>query len=340
MHSVCSAAEFGLLNDYQQCFPLCREPFATIGREQQLMPDQVLCSYRKWQAAGVISRIGPVFAPNRIGVSTLAALAVPPAQLESVATRVSSLGEVNHNYEREHHWNLWFVVTAADATQLARILAKLEKETACRLLRLPLKTPYHIDLGFDLGGRDKTFTRPGSDHAASHRPCSMGESDLQIVSLLQPGLPLVEKPYRLLAAAAGIGEARLLARLDEWRASGLLKRFGVVVRHHELGYRANAMCVWELPENDIDALGRQLALQASVTLCYRLEPHLPDWPYNLYCMIHGQARDAVRDQRDVIATRLGLDRYVHQILFSGRRFKQCGARYATAGPLADEFCHA
>jgi len=322
-------ALFGLLNDYQQRFPLCPEPFAAIAAEQGLMLETVLAAYRDWQAAGLVSRIGPVFAPHRVGVSTLAALAVPPEQLEAVAAQVSACPEVNHNYEREHPWNLWFVVTAADAVQLQALLAQIEAESGSPLLNLPLETPYHIDLGFDLHPGRRQQVRPG---LRGEPPCALAGLDRQLLMALEAGLPLAPRPYARLAEAAGLHEAWLLARLEEWLDSGVLKRFGVVVRHHELGYRANAMCVWNVPEARIDALGEQLARQPGVTLCYRRKRQLPDWPYNLYCMIHGQAREAVHQQKNALAARLGLDAYPQQMLFSGRRFKQCGARYSSPVP--------
>lgn len=321
---------FGLLNDYQQRFPLCAEPFAAIAAEQGLELATVLACYRDWQAAGLVSRIGPVFAPHRIGASTLAALAVPPEQLEAVAARVSALAQVNHNYEREHHWNLWFVATAPDASQLQALLTRIGAESGCPLLDLPLETPYHIDLGFDLNLEphqdSKPALRPG---AHGEPPCTLDSLDRQLLATLEDGLPLEPRPYARLAEAAGLNEAWLLTRLEEWLATGILKRFGVVVRHHELGYRANAMCVWNVPEARIDELGQQLAAEPGVTLCYRRKRQLPDWPYNLYCMIHGQAREAVHQQRNALVERLGLAAYPQQMLFSGRRFKQCGARYSS-----------
>lgn len=336
-------AHFGLLNDYQQRFPLCPEPFAAIAAAQGLATAAVLAAYRDWQAAGLVSRIGPVFAPHRVGASTLAALAVPPGQLEAVAARVSACPEVNHNYEREHPWNLWFVATAPDAGHLAALLARIAADSGCPLLDLPLENPYHIDLGFDLGFklnpapaavRPRT-TQPGP---AGEAPCALAGLDRQILAALEQGLSLEERPYARAAASSGVSEAWLLARLEEWLETGVLKRFGVVVRHHELGYRANAMCVWNVPEAHIDALGEQLARQPGVTLCYRRRLQLPDWPYNLYCMIHGQAREAVHQQRNALAARLGLDAYPQQMLFSGRRFKQCGARYSSV-PVPEVLAH-
>ncbi|MCB1956201.1 MAG: Lrp/AsnC family transcriptional regulator, partial [Rhodocyclaceae bacterium] len=102
-----------------------------------------------------------------------------------------------------------------------------------------------------------------------------------------------------------------------------------VVRHHELGWRANAMCVWDVPEDRVDGLGQALSGQDGVNLCYRRR-RAEDWPYNLYCMIHGHDRAEVHTRLRDIRQRCGLQAFPHQLLFSTRRFKQCGARYAVA----------
>ena len=99
---------------------------------------------------GAISRVGAVFRPNRVGASTLAAMAVPQSEIETVATIINDFDEVNHNYEREHRLNLWFVVTGADAGQVAAVLRDIEARTGLAVLDLPLVEAYRLDLGFPL----------------------------------------------------------------------------------------------------------------------------------------------------------------------------------------------
>jgi DNA-binding Lrp family transcriptional regulator len=139
-----------LLDAYQRAFPLSPRPFACIARELGLTEAQVIERYRRLQAQGYVTRIGPVFRPRRVGASTLAALAVPPERLEAVARLVSAYDEVNHNYERDHHFNLWFVVTAPDEARLRAVLEEIEARTGLPVLDLPMEQDYHIDLGFPL----------------------------------------------------------------------------------------------------------------------------------------------------------------------------------------------
>jgi DNA-binding Lrp family transcriptional regulator len=145
-----SALEQRLLNEFQHGLPLTPEPFADIARQLGVYETTVLETLKRLQTEGVVSRIGAVFRPNRIGASTLAAMAVPEADLERVAAIVSDFAEVNHNYEREHDFNLWFVVVADNEKLLREVLAEIEESSGYALLDLPLLNEYFIDLGFDL----------------------------------------------------------------------------------------------------------------------------------------------------------------------------------------------
>jgi DNA-binding Lrp family transcriptional regulator len=145
-----TALERTLLNDFQRDLPLCANPFDEIARVCGVSTRAVLQTLRSLQRRGLVSRVGPVFAPRRAGASTLAALAVPHADLEEVAACVNSFTEVNHNYQREHAFNLWFVVTAPDQEHVQSVLATIEARTGLPVLDLPLQRSFFIDLGFPL----------------------------------------------------------------------------------------------------------------------------------------------------------------------------------------------
>lgn len=144
-----------LLNDFQRDFPLSPTPFQELAESLGVGEAEVLENLRSLSDSRIVSRVGPVFAPRRIGASTLAALAVPDERLEQVAEWVSGLPEVNHNYEREHRYNLWFVLTAPDQERLDAVLAEVERHTGLAVLSLPLLEDFHIDLGFPLDFGDE-----------------------------------------------------------------------------------------------------------------------------------------------------------------------------------------
>jgi len=139
-----------LLNDFQKDFPLSPTPYADLAAQLQITEAEVLETLRELSDTHMISRLGAVVAPHRVGTSTLAAMVVPNDQLEKVAEFISSLPEVNHNYEREHHFNLWFVVTALHEEHLRSVLTKIEQVTGLTVMSLPMLESYHLNLGFDL----------------------------------------------------------------------------------------------------------------------------------------------------------------------------------------------
>lgn len=145
-----TALEKCLLNEYQRGFPLCPSPYAEIATQLGVQEREVIETLESLMRRGLISRIGPVIAPQTVGASTLAAMAVPEPRIEAIAALVSGFEEVNHNYLREHDFNLWFVVTAAHTTRVQEVLREIELATGIGVLDLPLERSFYIDLGFPL----------------------------------------------------------------------------------------------------------------------------------------------------------------------------------------------
>lgn len=326
-----ASLENRLLNDYQHDFPLIAAPFAALAQELGVAEDEVLHTLTRLQQQGMVSRVGAVFRPRSIGASTLAALAVPEENLEEVAAMVSSYLEVNHNYQREHHYNLWFVVTAPDEVALQRVLKEIEERSACRVLYLPLVEDFHIDLGFDMTGTRRKSSAFVANHAAATRqPYLPSPDESRVIGAIQSGLPLVSSPYTAMGESIGLSETTVIGCLQNLIQQGVIKRMGIVVRHHELGYRANAMVVWDVSDEEVSSLGSCLGKLEFVTLCYRRPRRLPAWRYNLFCMIHGHDREEVLARVEEMRQGCGLQHIAHEVLFSTRRFKQCGARYTRA----------
>ena len=307
----------GLANAWQRDFPLVPRPFAEIGASSGFTEEQVIAQYASMKSKGEIDRIGPVFRPNTVGASCLAAMAVPQARLEEVAALVSGHRGVNHNYERDHRYNLWFVVTGTLEAEVQWTLSCIEYAAGLPVLRLPLLEEYHIDLGFDLG----TGIAPRS-RAQGAKP-DLTADERRLVARLAGGLPLVAQPY----AALGFPEAEVIDTLRRWLDAGIVRRIGAVIRHRSFGYHANAMLVWDVPDERVAQAGAQLAADPAVTLCYRRARALPEWPYNLYCMVHGREHGRVLYEAKRLSLSLGLAGYPRAILFSKRCFTQRAARY-------------
>ena len=320
------ALELALLNPWQRGFPLLRAPFDAIAAQAGMDVDAVLAGYAQLQAGGALSRIGGVFAGNAGGAALLAAMAVPPERLAAVAALVSAHPGVNHNYEREHHYNLWFVMTGQSDAAVRAAMQSLQDATGLPALQLRMERAYRIDLGFDL--RRRTAPAP---MAAARAAAPVAEADRPLAALLEGGVPLTRQPFDAWAQALDRTPEAVLHTLQQWLDAGTLRRLGAIVRHHELGFDANAMTVFNVPAAQVDACGELLAREPGVTLAYRREP-APGWPYNLYCMVHGRDRAAVQEVIERVTVSSGLAPYPRQTLFSCQRFKQTGPRRFRALP--------
>lgn len=320
MHQRFDPIDVALLEGFQRDFPLVPRPFGVIAGHLSLTEGEVIARLTRLRALGAVARVGATVRPNTAGASTLAALSVPEDRLEEVAALLGREPGVNHSYERDHDWNLWFVATAADRQGLAALLARIEGGTGLPVLNLPLLRPFNIDLGFRLNGpRHSAGIGPAPDMTA------LDETDRPILAALTRGLELAPAPFALLAENLGREEGELRARIAALSAAGILTRVGVIVRHRPLGWTSNAMVTFDLPEERIIAAGESLAAHPGVTLCYQRRTVPGLWRWGLFCMIHGRSRAetlAVLEGALALPQIRGAD---HQVLFSLRCFKQTGA---------------
>ena len=163
----------------------------------------------------------------------------------------------------------------------------------------------------------------------------LSNRDRALIKIVQNGLPIVSRPYAEIARQLATTEQAVIQRLQQLIDSGVIKRYGVVVRHRELGYKANGMVVWNVPDDRVSQLGRCIGKFSCVTLSYRRPRRLPDWPYNLFTMVHGRNREEVKQKVAEIVETCGLQTIEHTILFSTRRFKQRGASYTAPNENKD-----
>lgn len=324
--------QFTLLNQWQRGFPVCREPFDLLARTLRVGTAEVIGAYTRLRDGGALSRIGGVFGAGAGGASTLAAMAVPAASLDAVAALVSAHPGVNHNYERENLLNLWFVMTGRSKPEVEHGLRDIEEATGLDVVRLPMVQPYGVNLAFDL--RSNGAVR--GSHAWKDGVAPVESRDVPLAALLEQGVPLVRRPFDLWAMALSRQVDDVMATVLRWLDAGTLSRFGVVVRHHELGYTANAMTVFDVPDDRVDHCGQALAREPGITLAYQ-RARAPGWPYNLYCMVHGTDAAAVRQVLASAIEGSGLMRRPHEVLFSLRRFKQTGAQRFGLGLTADSY---
>lgn len=154
----------------------------------------------------------------------------------------------------------------------------------------------------------------------------LSDVDRELIAATQGGLPLVPRPYEALGAVLGVSGEQVRERLDRMLRQGLIRRIGAVPQHYKLGFVANGMSVWDVADDQVDALGEQVATLPGVSHCYRRPRHLPDWPYNLFAMLHGRSRDEVEGQAQRIAAVLGTACRSRDILYSTAVLKKTGLR--------------
>lgn len=316
--------DLALLDKWQRDLPICEYPFRVIGDNLGLDEADVIARLTRMRDAGRITRIGATCAPNTVSASTLAALAAPPEYLEEVARVITTFAGVNHSYQRENRLNLWFVATGPDRAHVDATLNGIAGATGLEVLDLRLKRPFNIDLGFSMTGTDvpRSVPRPG---ARTPDPSVMQPGDRAILQHLTEGLAIVPRPYRNLAAQLNRPEQDVIERIETLQSAGIIARLGVIVRHRALGWRANAMVVWDLSSERIDTAAPPLAALPGVTLCYERQPVPGVWPYRLYNMIHARSREEAKTVLASARALPGLRDVPHKVLFSTRCFKQSGA---------------
>jgi DNA-binding Lrp family transcriptional regulator len=308
-----------LLAVIQSDFPLVERPLEALAEQLGIGAEDLIARVRRMRLEGVIRRLGAVFEPRRLGyVSTLVAARIPPERLAEVAARISGIPAVTHNYGRRHSYNLWFTLTARSELEIERTLAGLRERTGIREFHsLPALAMYKIQATFRAG--DERPSAPPPRVEVREEVVPLTDDQKRLVRLLARDVPIAQEPFAELASQAGMSRNDLLEQIRAWRTAGVIRRFGATVAHQKLGYCANGMAVFQVPDGRLDAAGRRLAENEEISHCYR-RPRLADWPYELFAMVHGRSEAEVRAFVGRAARDLEIKDY--DILFSTVEYKK------------------
>lgn len=318
-----------LLNALQGSIQLIEQPFAPIAASLNITEDEVLQRTRALRDAGVLRHLSPIFDVFRIGYkSALVSLAVEPSRLEEAAAVITAHPGVSHNYAREHRFNIWFVLAIPRERDFDGTVASLAQQAGALAYHvLPAIKLFKIAVEYDMVGK-KTDSKPRETNTPAARR-ELTRSDRTIIRVCQDDLPLVSRPWSASAAALGLSEPELLRQLQALQSDGILRRFAAVLRHQEAGFSANGMACWRVPEDRIEDVGQQLAVDSRVSHCY-WRPTFPDWPYPLFSMVHCETRDDVSAVVADLARTVSVSDY--EILWSAREFKKERVRYFVDDP--------
>lgn len=321
------------INRFQGGFPVAERPFHGVAANLGTQEAVLIQTVRQLVDAGVLSRFGPLYDAARLGGHvTLAALSAPERIFERVAARVNGLPAVAHNYRREHRLNMWFVVASERPGGVAECLAEIEHLTALPVYDFPKLREFYLGLWLKLGADGSIDTvpvsRPEPATAAAPGGFVLDPVNSRIVAATQAGLPLLPGPYRHLAAELGLPVDTVIKRLQAMLAAGVIRRIGAVPNHYRLGLRGNGMTVWDVPDERVVELGQLIGRQDFVSHCYQRPRYPGVWRYNLFAMVHGQDRRAVRDKAMRLRALLGDAVRANDVLFSSAVLKKAGLRSA------------
>jgi len=317
------ATDRRLLNLIQKDFPLVVRPFAAIGQQLGTSEEDVLARARRLKEAGIIRQISAIFDSRRLGYSsTLVAMDIPEERIDASADRISEHPGVSHNYKRDHSFNLWFTLTLPPGADLETEVAQLSDVAGARRARiLPALRVFKIGVELDLeqGVNVAEKRRPSKEP-----PQSFTEEDLAFVCVLQQDLSLEPAPFQGWADSLGVHQRRMFAKARDFEASGVMRRFAAVLHHRKAGFVANGMICWRTPEERLPDVGYSLASYPQVSHCYQ-RPVYPDWPYNVFSMVHARSRKQCEEIARRMSQEIGVSDYV--ILYSTKEYKKERVKY-------------
>jgi len=322
-----------VLNLIQQNFPLDSDPYQVLADALDDGADDVHAAVSALYARGIIRRIGAFFDAAKLGyASTLVAARVAEDALEHSAQLASSFPEVTHNYQRDGAYNLWFTIIAAQQQLIDEILNVVR---ACAgvlaLAQLPARRIFKLRVNFSFPIGDALIDATVASRQSSSPENSdivLSDSDRQLIARVSGDLGTTRHPYRIIATELNLTEEALLRRLRDFYDAGVQRRLGAVLRHQLTGFNANGLTVWDVPESEMARVAELLAAIPAISHCYE-RPRLPDWPYNLYAMLHALTRESCEATAAKIAATAGINAY--RILYSVREFKKTSLQYFTPG---------
>jgi DNA-binding Lrp family transcriptional regulator len=314
-----------ILDRVQRSFPIVSDPYAALTHGLGISEGEALERIASLKQERVIRQISAIFNTGALGYRTsLVAMAVSPAELERAASVINAYPGVSHNYLRPGDFNMWFTIAVPPSESLEEVVAGLSAKAGnFPSLVLPALKKYKLAVVLDVleegdwePSQESTKLAPTEGQAGFIATAE----NIGLVKCIQEDLPLVKRPFALWADTLKMTEAQLLEVVSNWTRQGVVRRFAAVLNHRQVGFRANGMVVWDCPQDRIDAIGAILATSAEVSHCYSRPACPPQWPYNLYAMIHGRSGLQCEEIANRLAQATGLGNF--RILFSTKEFKK------------------
>jgi DNA-binding Lrp family transcriptional regulator len=316
-----------ILNEIQWTFPLISKPYSEIAKKFNLSDEEMMKRLRVLKEAGIIRQISAIFDTRKLGYkSALVAMAIEPEKLDFVANQVNRHPGVSHNYERNHEYNLWFTLAVPPGSDLKTEIDKFSKLPGIKKTRLlPTIKLFKIGVKLEMVDENKYDIKPSEEKKKiTETKFIATEEEKNFIRELQKDLEIVERPFLESAQKLGITEEQLLEKVKQYEEIGVMRRFAAILRHREVGFTANGMIVWRVPDERIEEVGEKLGAFPQISHCYQ-RPAYPDWPYNVFSMIHCKSTTDAEDIAKQIQKQIDVNDY--KILFSSREFKKTRVEY-------------
>jgi siroheme decarboxylase len=319
-----------ILNIIQARFPITHRPYAVIAKALGCDEPEILQQTAELKAQGIIRRIGAIFDAAHLGYcSTLVAAKVPNEKLKEFVDAVNLLPGVSHNYGRAHAFNVWFTLTVSNPRLLDDILHDLRHVFQLTdLYSLPAERLFKINVNFDLDGNGSI---PVSQPTPSPSPTAtpplkehLSYQQMALVRQLQEDLPVLAEPFQWVAGQILMPAENILEQIVQWKQSGLIRRFGATLQHQKAGFNINAMIVFEVSPQQMEATGHQVAAYPQVSHCYQ-RPTAPDWPYHLFAMTHCRTEEELQKLVTQMLEQIHPLRY--DILRTTTEYKKTNVKY-------------
>ena len=316
-----------LLNEIQWTFPLVTRPFDAIAKKFNISPEKVKTRLSHLKEIGVLRQLSAIFDTRKLGYSSsLVAMEIEPNKLEFVANQINRHPGVSHNYERDHQFNLWFTLAVPPGSDLQTELKKFDVLEGIKKVRmLPTLQLFKIGVKLDMV-EDKKHAIAPTEEKKEIRNVKFDptEEDKDFIRELQKDMSIVDEPFTKAANNLRITEDELFSKMKHYENIGVMRRFAAILRHRQVGFTANGMIVWKVPEDRIAEVGEKLGSFPQISHCYQ-RPTYPDWPYNVFSMIHCKTQDEANDMAKTIQDQIHVDDF--RILFSSREFKKTRVEY-------------
>ena len=316
-----------LLNEIQWTFPLVTRPFDTIAKKFDTTPEIIKEKLNNLKEIGVLRQLSAIFDTRKLGyTSSLVAMEIEHDKLDHVASQINRHPGVSHNYERDHQFNLWFTLAVPPGADLDSELEKFNVLKGIKKVRkLPTLQLFKIGVKLDMVDDKKHEVAPTEEKKEiKNIKFEPTEDDKDFIRELQKDMEIIDEPFVKAANNLGITEDELFSKMKHYESLGVLRRFAAILRHRQVGFTANGMIVWKVPEDRITSVGETLGSFPQVSHCYE-RPTYDDWPYNVFSMIHCKTQDEANDVAKTIQNQINVDEF--RILFSSREFKKTRVEY-------------